>query len=198
MIEGPSAARGGPRPRGWQGLAARVQEAPQRISRWFTPVRQPSDPFLARLLLADRVMWVILGALGVYVFGDLVLTPPRVPALPALNAAVSASSSAEVAPPPVAQYQEAITARNPFNLSAKRSTGDLKEISARQKLEALTKSLSVVGINRGRIPEALVEDAEAKRTLFLKVGDHLNGLTVSAIDASGVTVTYDGETTTLK
>ncbi|MDP3766927.1 MAG: hypothetical protein Q8S13_02835 [Dehalococcoidia bacterium] len=199
MIEGPSAARGGPKLRGWQGWAARVQEAPERLSRWLTPARQPADPFLARLQLADRLMWVVLGALGVYVLGDLFFHPAQVPALPsAQTVAGDAAPLTQDGLAPVAQYQDAIAGRNPFNLSSKRSTGDLKETSARQKLEALTKSLSVVGINRGRIPEALIEDAEAKRTHFVKVGDTLNGLTVAAIDASGVMVEYDGEETLLK
>lgn len=199
MIEGPSASRGGPRSRGWQAWAARVQQAPQQVARWFTPSRQPADTFLARLQLADRVMWVVLGALGVYVMGDLFFRPPQVPALTAPQPTAQVpGAAAEGGQPLVAQYQDPIVSRNPFNLSAKRSAGDLKETSAHDKLVEMTKSLTVVGINRGRVPEALIEDADAKRTNFVKVGDHLNGLTISAISDAGVTVTYDGEDTTLK
>ena len=69
---------------------------------------------------------------------------------------------------------------------------------AKSKLEELVGGLTVVGINRGRVPEALIEDAKATRTYFVKIGDDLNGLKVKAIDQNGVTVTYEGEETTLK
>ena len=56
----------------------------------------------------------------------------------------------------------------------------------------------MVGINRGKVPEALVEDTEAKRTYFVKVGDEINGLKISAIDVNGVKVTYEGEEAVLQ
>ena len=61
------------------------------------------------------------------------------------------------------------------------------------KLADLVSSLTVVGINRGTVPEALIEDTQAKRTHFVKVGDQVNGVTISSISSEGVKVTYEGE-----
>lgn len=197
MIEGPSAARGGPRPRGWQGLAARVQEAPERISRWFTPARQPADPFLARLRLADRLMWLVLGALAVFLFAELLMRPPQLPSLlspePLVHGGPTAAPAA-VPGKPLEQLQAAVAGANPFHLSTTRSTGDLKSTSNYERLMQLVKPLIVVGVNRGATPEALIEDAEAKRTYVVKVGDMISGLTITAIGAEGVEVEYEGET----
>lgn len=194
MIEGPP--RGGPRLRGWHAWAARAQEAPQQLTRWLTPARQAADPFLARLQLADRLMWVVLGALALFLVGQLLVGQPPLPSLMSPEPLGGIAPPATVAAParPVDQVQSAISGRNPFNLSATRSPGDLKSTSAQERLMQLVKPLVVVGVNRGATPEALIEDAEAKRTHFVKVGDTLNGLRVTAIDADGVEVEYDGET----
>ena len=91
-----------------------------------------------------------------------------------------------------------MAARNPFRLSAGRLSEPATGQTVRSKLLELTSQLTVVGINRGRVPEALIEDKDAKRTHFVKVGDQINGVTIIRIDSQGVTVRYEGEETTLQ
>ena len=79
-----------------------------------------------------------------------------------------------------------------------RAAAKAAEPVAKSALETITATLKVVGINRGRVPEALIEDTAAKRTYFVKVGDQVNSLTVKGIDKRGVTVMYQDEETLLQ
>jgi hypothetical protein len=162
-----------------------------------------ADPLLARLRLADQLLWIVLAVMGAYVAFDLIIRQPKPPSLVLSQPSGAAPQPDGAAAPsenrlkPVTEYQETIAARNPFHLSATRDAG-LVKVTARGKLLELTKPLVVVGINRGRIPEALIEDTTDNRTHFVKVGDQINGLTVRVIDARGIMVSYDGEETLLQ
>ena len=168
------------------------------IRRWVLP--QPSgagDGILWRLHLAERVSWIMLGGLGLYLGASLLLVNHHPPALvihtarPSVTELHSMTGAAvEDRMKPVAEYQEALVTRNPFGLSAHEA---VKDQGVKSRLDQLTGSLSVVGINRGRVPEALIEDATAQRTYVVKVGDQVNGLTVKAIDQQGVVVSYENQ-----
>jgi hypothetical protein len=181
-------------------LLERARAALDAVSAWLSPLqrRAAADAFLWRLQLAERVLWVILAGIGIYLVVDLFvlrLRPPTPASLTATSAGPGAGGEA-LTPghlKPVAEYQQGIAARNPFGLTGRAGSSLASDQSQESPLQRLTASLAVVGINRGRIPEALIEDTEAKRTYFVKVGDRLNGLTVKAIDRRGVTVTYEGE-----
>ena len=95
-------------------------------------------------------------------------------------------------------YRQTLASRNPFRLEVERANEAPSSQTAKSRLADLTSSLTVVGINRGEVPEALIEDTQDKRTHFVKVGDQLNGITIRAIGQEGVTVTYEGEETVLK
>ena len=211
MIEGP----GGPAPKGSptvRGGLGRVldpfHEGADRVRRWFKGPRvqkdQP-DAFLWQLQLAGRAFWVILGGLIVYLVVDLWVLQPKPPTLIAQTVPATASAPGAIQPHEgedlareAAEYRNTLAARNPFRLSVQRLVEGGGGQTAKAKLQDLIASLAVVGINRGTIPEALVEDSQAKKTYFLKVGDQVNGLTVKAIDQNGVAVTYEGEETTLQ
>ena len=162
--------------------------------RWALP--QPSgqgaDEVLWRLHVAERVVWVLLAGLGLYLIIDLLVVNPRPPALVLRTGPAtvpeppgSAGGLVEDRLKPLAAYQQAIVARNPFRFSTNEPPTSQ---SAQHRLEESTKVLTVVGINRGRVPEALIEDSAQQRTYVVKVGDEMNGLTVKAIDAQGVVV----------
>ena len=210
MIEGPRAPASprGPAGRSPLGRALdpffRGGEFLRRWSRRAQASKDHADVFLWQLQLASSVFWAFLGALAVYLVVDLWVLQPHAPTLPAFPSAGTASGgAAALTPTPEEQlkqsadYRSTLAVRNPFRLSAAR-IDDTGSQTVKSKLAELTSKLSVVGINRGKVPEALVEDTEAKRTHFLKVGDQINGLTVSAIDASGVKVTYEGEEAALQ
>ena len=213
MIEGPqrgASSSSGPGRRGFS-VARVVAQAQGRLGvLWqrLAPAgagRVPSDPFLWRLRLIDRAFWGILVVLGVYVVVDLLMPVRRVPAIAAPsvhlvtpNPQDEGPTAAEQQLRPVAEYRELLASKDPFGLGSAHGRGGAAGTTVRSRLEEMIAKLSVVGINRSRVPEALIEDTEAKRTYFLKVGDEVNGLAVTAIDQRGVTLRYEGEDITLQ
>ena len=211
MIEGPS----GPKPsrnplKGFspQRLVEQLREQSEVLWRWALPSqqRESADVLLWRLHLAERICWVVLAGLGIYLVVDLLFIrrqPPTIVVRTMPQGASplqrSTSTLAEDQLKPVAEYREAIMSRNPFGGHlAKEAGGGTGDQGTKGRLLELTKSLTVVGINRGRVPEALIEDRAAQRTYFVKVGDKINEVTVKSIDQSGVTVSYEGEETSLQ
>ena len=71
-------------------------------------------------------------------------------------------------------------------------------IEETNRLAELTASLTVVGIGLGRVPDALIEDTEEKRTFFVRIGDRINDLVVESIESNGVVVSYEGQETLLQ
>lgn len=203
MIEGGS----GPQPprrsgramvAGWRQAALSVFDQVRRFAMPGQPVRAHSDVLLIRLHLAERIVWVLLIGLGIYLFMDLTMMRRRLPALslPPQESLIGQQPNAGVgALRPLNDYRDPIVSRNPFH---QRVTKAVVEAVTRTKLDEMTAGLVVVGINRGRIPEALIEDTAAKRTHFVRVGDQLNGMTIKSIDAQSVVVTYQDEEATLQ
>ncbi len=204
MIEGPggpSSPRGPLKKFSVEHVTERIRSRVGLLWRWALPVdasHEHADVFLWRLRIVERVFWVVLGALALYLVADLVMLKHRAPMLSTRSSApVAAASSAEVAAPTdgqlksLAEYREALATRNPFGLAP--IGGAAGNARAKSHLTDLVTPLVVVGINRGRVPEALIEDSQDQRTHFVKVGDEINGLKVSAIDERGVTLSYEGE-----
>ncbi len=205
MIEGPvgsGSPRKSVRQMTFNGFIAQTQVWWEALWRRAIPsyayTRNRSDTLLIRLQLAQRLMWLILAALGFYIIVDLLLfnlKPPTLSLSP-LGGSVQGSHpsrvttlTAEERLKPLEQYRDLLVRRNPFGLSSSGSEGAVIASSGKTRLEELTQTLTVVGINRGREPEALIEDSSIQRTHFLKVADQLNGLTVKSIDERGVTLT---------
>ena len=211
MIEGPAAPVSRPPGRrlSFGGVVGSVAEAIGGIRHWGVRAprgyHDPSDKFLAQLRLVGQIFWVVLAILGTYLVVDIWLRPPQPPTVAALPASVATDRaptglepSAEQRMTRAVEYRQALASRNPFRLEAPKTAQAPTAQTVKSKLAELISTLSIVGINRGAVPEALVEDTQAKRTYFVKVGDQLNGLTVRAIDQNGVTVTYEGEQATLQ
>ena len=208
MIEGPGGPPSSRNPlRGFsmERVTDQLRAWAEAVRRWVLPPQEhleASDPLLWRLRLAERIFWVVLGGLGVYLIVDLVFVHRRPPSLasrpsgaPQEPHEIPVDTGPEMKSP--AAYQETLVLRNPFGLTGV-VAGQSEQEAAKSKLKELTSKLTVVGINRGRVPEALIEDTEAQRTYFVKVGDEINGLTVKAIDQQGVLLGYDHEETRLQ
>ena len=216
MIEGPAApaTSGGPGPLrrfSFAKLWAKVRTIGTLLRRRALSAQaQPadrSDLFLWRLQLVDRVFWAVLAGLACYLVIDLTLLQPKPPtmlaALDGASSGAAAPFSADLRPVtvedrlrPAHEYREALTNRNPFELAASAAARALVTQPAASKespLQKLVSKLNVVGINRGRVPEALIEDTETRRTYFVTVGDRINDMKVKAIDDDGVVLTYQGE-----
>ena len=206
MIEGPSA----PSPKGSAGgspsgrMLDPLRDSWDSLKRWIQgrtggPARDRGDAFLSQLQLAARVFWGLLAALGLYLIVDVIILQPASPRLPAPQQASGGEMrKVEESGSKLQEYRQALAARNPFRLEAVRVEDAPATETAQAKLQELIAKLSVVGINRGAVPEALIEDSDSKRTHFVKVGDVINGVTISAIDNEGVKVSYEGEETVLK
>ena len=204
MIEGPKgpvSSRGPLRHFAPERLLEQFRGRLELLRRWALPMEQSgagSDGVLWRLHLAERVFWVVLASLGLYLVADLIFMNRRSPMI-VLQTSPSAGTApegvvvgalAEDRLKPLAEYREALVTRNPFGLS---TPAIVKSQGAKSRLGELTATLTVVGINRGRVPEALIEDTVAKRTSVVKVGDQINGVTVKSIDQRGVVVLYQNE-----
>ena len=164
-----------------------------------------SDVFLWQLQLTGRIFWLILAGLGAYLIVDVWVLQPTPPSLllPATSGGAPASPGAltqtlEEQLKQSADYRSTLAARNPFRLSTGRVLETTSSQTVKSRLVELTNTLTIVGINRGKVPEALIEDSQAKRTYFVKVGDQINGMTISAIDENGVKIKYEGEEVVLK
>jgi len=213
MIEGPAGPKRSEDPKG-SALGKRFDRFKHQWDdfrhRLITPRRRRdhADTFLWQLQMAGRLFWVLLGALGVYIVVDLWLLQPQPPVLflpgtqtqQPVDGSVSRLGIEEDLKESAEAYRRTLASRNPFRLAKERivETGEPAGPTAKNKLLELTSTLVVVGINRGRVPEALIEDTEAKRTHFVKVGDQINGVTIKDINDTGVVVSYEGEETFLQ
>lgn len=153
-----------------------------------------------------RALWVALAVLAAHV----VMTVLRPRQSDLTNLAVPASAASIGTPvitdPPglplqsLSHYLDGFQ-RNPFTGRGleQNAAETAAPVTAKSVLQEKLGALKLVGITRGPVMEALVEDAVAQRTVVVREGDEVNGLMVTAIDSSGiVTVEYDDETAELR
>ncbi|MBI4355433.1 MAG: hypothetical protein HY597_03140 [Candidatus Omnitrophica bacterium] len=208
MIEGPQGPATGkpaapPRASGLAWIQERWRRlSPLRFQR-LAPAyggKPQTDALLGNLRLANRLLVLLLAGLGVYlVMAVLVMTPkPKQWTATTSQGGVIAAAPGSAALKPLAYYVGLIQSRNPFTGGAEAVAPQMVTESIRQKLEKMVASLKVVGISPGAKPEALLEDDEAQRTYFVKVGDDIHGVKVKQITTEGVTVTYEGEELVLR
>lgn len=204
MIEGPAGDANAPHASATPSLKqlwADLQELPGRLWSRLRPARRETDAFLWNLTMAQRLLWVVLLALGAYVAFELIVVRPtpkleRVVATgapePTEGSPEASKSAAANSLKPLADYLAAVQQANPFGGAAAIVAAPVEQ-SARHRLEDLAQGLVVVGIDRSANPEAIIEDTAQKRTYFVKVGDELNGMAIRAISTKGVIVSYEGE-----
>lgn len=202
MIEGPQPAPGIPKteaPAPSRRHGGGVQGAASAVWKRLLPGQREIDGFLWNLRVAQRVLWVALAGLGVYVvydvaFGSKPHVNPRIlvgttqtpPALP------TPSAGSTIAP--MANYLLSIKERNPFTGESANQEKKLDDVrTTKRQLEEMASGLVVVGIDRGPNPIALIENSAQKRTFMVKVGDDVGGMIVKRIGAEGVIVSYEGE-----
>ena len=209
MIEGPSGprrpSRRSAKTSAIHQLVGRLKDAGSGLKGRLLPSRRPKkdrgDAFLSRLQLINRVVVIALLGMGGYLVVDLVMLRPVSPTLdirpvPYDGTAAGGIRTVGLGDPlrPLADYQQALRRRNPFRLASARVVNDATPVDTTvTQLDDLIGTLSVVGINRGRVPEALIEDLDAQRTHIVTVGQSVNGLKIESIDARGVLVSYEGE-----
>lgn len=212
MIEGPqhapeTAAGPSPSPVSPASMLKRLVEQGQARAamawRALLPSRREVDPFLWNVRLAHRVAWIALVALaafGTYTLVDVVMTPPKPRSarilMPSL-APFGESGSTEPAASPstlkaLADYLGMAQRRNPFTGQVPGQERPSSKTTKRH-LEEVAQGLSVVGIDRGPNPVALIENTAQQKTYMVKVGDELNGMVVQSIGPEGVTLTYEGQ-----
>lgn len=191
MIEGGSGAVSLSRPSLRRLVAGWFGRAGSRARTW-----DQADPWLGNIRLAGRLMWLVLAVLGAYT-ALVLLRPAPVPSLGTTPGAGDGAPSAvaEERPlKPLSEYLSAITTLNPFTGGATQQSPTVPVTeTARQRLEGLTNSLIVVGIDNSAVPEAIIEDTEQRRTYFVKVGDEIKGVVIREISPKGVSVSYEGE-----
>ena len=206
MIEGPAGTPPA-RPRRFSlvAVASNLRFAfaslAERLSRLAERSQRTTDPLLSRLRLVVSILWLTLGSLGLFFVIDLVVLRPEPPSAVIISPGgiedVGESTRAFDTLKPLAAYIEKIGGRNPFALTPQQRI-ESGELTAMDRLQERTATLIVVGMSRGSVPEALIEDTELKRTHFVTIGDEINGVRVIAISPKGVTVVYENEELLLK
>ncbi|GEM_PF-1044029 len=212
MIEGPQPAEGPAKPSVaaspapspvelLKRLAGQGQTRAALVWRALLPPRRDLDPFLWNIRLTHRVLWVgllVLAVFGAYTLVDVLVTPakPRGRVIVSTGMPMDANgATAEGSPSTLkalTDYMAVAQRRNPFTgelPGAERSSAK----TTKHRLEDLAKGLTVVGIDRGANPVALIEHGAQQKTYIVKVGDELNGMVVKTIGPEGVTVTYEGQ-----
>ncbi len=211
MIEGPQGSGAPSTPSGASGSgrpspkrpAASLQDVLSWRWRRLFPRRTHAntDAFLWNLKLTQQIMWVVLFALSAYVAYDLVTVQPK-PRRHAVSAPVSSAPAPDSVPAhikelrPLSEYLSVVMQRNPFTGAIAGLAPVVK--TAKRRLQEMIGGLSIVGIDRGPNPVALIEDKEGQRTYIVKAGDRIKEMEVQKIDANGVVLSYEGEQIVLR
>lgn len=173
------------------------------------PVVSTSDVFLSNLHLINRVLWLVILGVGVFVTYDYMEGTEELNArLQTLQGSALPIQSATDVQPMVLQsrvedlstYVKTVKDRNPFTGArlVEDKVQQVVEVEEEVDLAAMAEGLVVVGLDRGLNPEALVEDSKNQRTHFLKPGDKIREFTVQEIDVQGIVLDYEGQTYVLQ
>ncbi len=93
-----------------------------------------------------------------------------------------------------AYYLEKVTERDIFRMGEKKtSSADAGPQPPSSKIIEATQSLKLVGISWSSDPDAMIEDAKAGRTFFVKRGQMVGDIKVQAIFKDKVILAYAGE-----
>jgi len=89
-------------------------------------------------------------------------------------------------------YQEAIEERDVFQLPWEKPVDSVSE-GPGDFAPDFTNRLKLVGIMLDKDPKAIIEDKKINQTLFLSVGDKINGAAVLEIQENKVILDFDGQ-----
>lgn len=172
--------------------------------RYAQPVGKNSDLVLRLLKILSFFLWLGLIGFGAYFGYNYAVErqmsfqqrlAPKSPTLPIEIEAEVVATPKDVKPD--SYYVGALQNPNPFTGAGEEKV-QVVEVdrgpSPKEKLSAMTKNLVIVGINRGPVPDAIIEDSEQKRTFFVKVGDSINELSVKEVKHDSVVLGFENET----
>lgn len=175
------------------------------LARFYSRPVKKDDRVLLMLQRVGLVLWIVLAGAGVYLAYGLVsfqtVTLKRAASyssdgIPYAPAVELPPFSMEEKLKPVDQYLNTIRQRDPFTGTSsvqEEVVEGPREPTPQETLQSMAQGLTVVGINRGAVPDAIIEDTAAKRTFFVKAGDKIKELTVKEIRHDTVVLTYQGE-----
>ena len=64
----------------------------------------------------------------------------------------------------------------------------------KQDIERIKQKVKVVGLLTGDHPQVIMEDKQQKETVFMNIGDNLDGAVLRAVEANSARFDYQGET----
>ncbi len=189
--ESPGRVSGRRMPDFWKNSVRGLRDQMRRVLA--PPKGEAADPVLWNLRTASRILWVALAGIGAYAVFDLVVARP-VYKLPVAtgSSAVAAETPVAREQKPLSEYLGSILARDPFTGAVAGATAAILQTN-RNRLEELSKGLSVAGLDRGANPVAFLEDKEEQKSFMVKVGDDIKGMRVQSISSDGVVLEYEGE-----
>ncbi len=204
---------------GGQGKGSAVAEDPGRKSprnplsrlrnyfahRWARPVgsRSRKDPLAETLVSLSRIMWIVLAGCGLYLAVDFAtqegIAPEQNMSAVSKTAGMDMDAVAEpvkIEMPinPESFYLDAIKDRSPFTgmREAPQRVEEARGPTPEEKLRKMSDGLAVVGINRGNIRDAIVEDTVQQRTFFVKEGDEIKDMIVKEIGYDSIVLSHEG------
>jgi len=168
------------------------------------PIARESDVTLRLMRSLSTILWFLLTCFGIYFAFDVISqhqSPFKHKLVEGKNRMISKTTDSmnavlEEKLQPEDHYVQALQNPNPFTgagADVKVEEPVVRTESAAQKLAEMSKGLVVVGINRGAIPDAIIENSEQKKTFFVKAGDMVNDLKVKEVKRDTVVLTYEGE-----
>ncbi|MFH1856061.1 MAG: hypothetical protein ABH836_02375 [Candidatus Omnitrophota bacterium] len=93
---------------------------------------------------------------------------------------------------PLSVYLNVAAKRDIFNPVLPKT--EQVKIGGPSTLSEMAKDLNLVGIYRGDVPEAMIENSQEKKTYFLKIGETIRGIRIEAILEDRVILEYNNET----
>ncbi|HTL48542.1 MAG TPA: hypothetical protein VL688_10840 [Verrucomicrobiae bacterium] len=180
---------------GWKGVLNRLAFL-QRFG-----VRAPDDRILFTLKSLSGLVWLVLAGLGLYFLAGVVPLPlpgrfeHKQASLAPRAVSDEPQPAQALALKPEEYYLEPLGQRNPFTNQSSVTEEEPAEAppTPAEVLHGMAEGLSVVGINRGAVPDAIVEDVVNKKSYFIKAGDKVKDMTVKEIKHNSVVLTYQGE-----
>lgn len=184
-----------------RGFLGRIR---QGLARFYAKPVAAEDRALTALQMASSAAWLVLAAAALYLAYSILSRgeTSRKKSSAYSSDAIAYAPAVEMPPfkieekmRPESEYLSPIRERDPFTGTSgvPEAVQEVQGPSAQETLQSMAQGLTVVGVNRGAVRDAIIEDTAQKRTFFVKNGDKIKEMTVKEIKHDTVVLTYEGE-----
>jgi type II secretory pathway component PulC len=158
--------------------------------------------------LVNRLLFFVVALLVIYFVSDFSVSLSNSKKAPSLKLGVQEANAKSLNMPDISRlkaatyYLEKVRERDIFKMGIKKpDLSNPETVSNRgpsSRIMEATSQLKLVGISWSSDPDAMIEDAKAMRTFFVKRGGMIGEIKVQAIMKDKVVLSYNGEEIELK